>query len=626
MALGLSDEQRRALELTGGNANMFAPPAEEPLDFAPVAEPPVQAAATEAARTSDWRSGTVPAIEEAEATRLADGPPAPEQLAAESAAYLAATGKRTDDRSADEIRNSTADFTGDTGQGYTSVGANGMQQTWKNGKMVEEKPMPDMSNLHLLGTQPGDPVQRNRSRQGPVPVDDVEDRIWNPNASSRTLRGEQTAGQNRALELEEQTKGAIKAEGAERKAAELNELRAIQREGREGVAQRVALNREQKQQFEQRMLQRMDEISDKIRNPPKDTMGMVMGIIAAAMSAGGNGGAAALVNGIGQAMNTKMKKWEAGLAADQAELGHLKTMFGMQNDDSESELKQEAQLSSLAVAEFDSALRQVGEETQSKEARAIAEQARLDLRNKYVQHSLDIRQRAATQQAAAQQDQELYKFIASQPTPEARAAAAAQFGSKGQAVLQNIQKSDKGAADIDSTAAGTEKTRIEAAKAAFDIGKGPGGKVDSDVVGSHVPGGYQVVDEGAWRNTPEPVRTAFVKAQGALPGITSKLERLKQMMATHGTENWPTDAKREMEALYGGALGDIKEVMELGALDNGVERLVQKMLPDPTGYNMGLGNWVENGPAKIDQTIQFLRQQAGARARTFGLGTALKAK
>jgi len=432
MAIGLTDEQRRALELTGGNANMFADTgAEEPLAYEPPPEP-AQLAATEAARTSDWRSGTVPGIEEAEAARLADGPPAPETTAPPAAQVSAPAEEPTPELQAEQPAQAPAQ---------------------KPRQARKAAPAP---------------------RQESVPVDDVEDRIWNPNASSRTLRGEQAAGQNRALDLEEQTKGAIKAEGAERKAAELGELRNIQREGREGVAQRVALNREQKQQFEQRMMQRMDELSDKMRNPPKDTMGMVMGIVAAAMAAKGDGRGAAISQGLGQAFGGKMKKWEAGLAADQQEIGHLKTLYGMQNDDSESELKQEAQLSSLAVAEFDSALRQVGEETQSKEARAIAEQARLDLRNKYVAHALDIRDRAAQQQAAGRQDVDLYKFIASQPTPELRAAAAAQFGSKGQQVLQNIQKSDKGAAEIDSTTASTEKTRIEAAKSAAEIG--PDGK------------------------------------------------------------------------------------------------------------------------------------------------------
>lgn len=326
--------------------------------------------------------------------------------------------------------------------------------------------------LQTAPTKPTRPVQRPAATVAPTtteaptaPAEPVEQRDFNRKASSGTLQNELQEGQNRTLDLVEQLGdkehgGLVRAEGAEAKAGELGELRQIQRSRRENVTSRLDLNRAQKDEFEARINAKIDQMSDKMRNPPKDTMGMVMGIIGAVMSAGGKGGAASALQGLGSALNSKMRNWEAGLAADDAELKNLRGMFDMQNNDSESELRQEANLSALAVAEFDSALKQVEQTVESKEAKEAAALTRLTLRQQAAQHMLDIRKRAA----GAQREQEIYQLLASAPTAEKRAALAGQFGALGQKVLQNIQKSDKGMADINQTVTDTQKAQAETAK------------------------------------------------------------------------------------------------------------------------------------------------------------------
>jgi hypothetical protein len=314
---------------------------------------------------------------------------------------------------------------------------------------------------------PVEEVSFSEDEAAPVEGQDVEDRDFDPTVGQKSLKAEQTGAQNRALDLATE-KGEIQATGADRGADELERLEGIKRGGREDQLARRDTNRAQKDDFERQALDRLNAMSEKMANPPKDTMSKVMAIIGAALTAKGNGGGAAAAQMLGGLIGDKTKQWEQSIAADQTMAKNLMEMAKWQNDDTNNELDQEKMFSSLAVGEVDAALKKIELETGSAEAKRAAEEARNTLRNQFVGHQMALNDKQAAAQAgmkrSAQEDM-LYQIISRGQTPAERAALASRYGKVGQRVLQDIQKSDQNAANTDKTLAETAKTDAELAAA-----------------------------------------------------------------------------------------------------------------------------------------------------------------
>lgn len=328
------------------------------------------------------------------------------------------------------------------------------------------------------------PVQPTAPQQEVAPVEQVnapppiEQQSFRPSAGSRQLGNEVTQGQNRALDLASQTGsvdgkggmgGEIKAEGLERQADLLGQLEQERKGRRENVVGRVDANRGQKDELERKMFEKLDAISAKEKNPPKDVMGMVMGIIGAAMT-GGRGGQAMQM--LGHAIGSKTDQWARELESDKADVNRMKGMFDLQNDDSNNELSQEDKIATLAVGQFDAALKKVEAETDSKLVKAAAAQTRNDLRMKYAAHQMDIN---ARRQAAGSNDA-LWKLTTEQLSG---LMAQGKLGKEGQAILTEKLKREQanraGEAEIEGKIAGAEKARADAIKAANEAGQ-PGAK------------------------------------------------------------------------------------------------------------------------------------------------------
>jgi hypothetical protein len=429
------------------------------------------------------------------------------------------------------------------------------------------------------------------------------------------LRAQSLAGTNRAMDLVTEA-GDIKSEGDAKSADLYGQLSSEKREVLDAAKSRVAGNRGQKDELESKLFQQIDSISERQKNPPKDTMAMVMGIVGAVMAAKGNKGGAVAAQLMGQALGSKTQSWANGIESDKENLGHMMKMYGLQDSDSDNELDQAAKISALAAGQFDAALKQVAATTDSKEAKRAAEQARLGLRQQAVSAQMSIDLRAGK----LKQTNALYNLIASQPTPELQAQVAAANGKAGQAILQDVQKSSAGgiknAADVvgvQKTLADIEKSKAEAAKLA----------AETSGTGSEVVGGYKVANPSVWASVPAPAKAAFAKGQGSMPGLIATLTELKGLIEEHGTETLPGPVKSRMQALEAAALGGIKEASELGALDNGVANLVARQIGDATAWNMGLGNLVENADKRIGSTIADIQRSSAAKAATYGLESAL---
>lgn len=327
---------------------------------------------------------------------------------------------------------------------------------------LQQQPAPALQQQDPVAQPTPTPVQE----AAPVEPPQVEDKSWNPRAGAGQLSGDVAQGQQRALDLVTQ-QGDVKAGGSDRQAELYGELEG-QRKGRLDTAtKRLDGNRGQKDALEREMFAKLDEISEREKNPPKDVMGMVMGILGAAMAAKGNQGGAVAASMIGQAMGSKTQQWQRELESDRASVGRMKTMFDLQNDDSNNELDQESKVSTLMAGQFDAALKKVGAETDSKEIKVASEAARNELRLKYGQHQLSIKQR----QAAAAGNDELWKLSIQDLSS---LMAQGKLGKEGQAVLTEKMKREqgvrKGEADIGQTEASAAKAAADADKSRQEAG------------------------------------------------------------------------------------------------------------------------------------------------------------
>lgn len=428
---------------------------------------------------------------------------------------------------------------------------------------------------------------------------DIEDRTFNPRAGLSQLKTEHTAAQNRALGLTTE-KGDIAAEGSDRSAATLGELRNERQAGRKGVEDRVAINRRDKDDLEKRMRAQLDEIERRIATPPDETVARSHAILGAAFMAAGGDDPQKSFDLFNQGVARRKEELRDMFAQRQGLFTDYVRMYGLQNEDSAAELDQEKALQTLATSEYDAALKQIAAETDSKEYRRAAEEARNKLRDGFVSEGIA----AAQRQAAAGAES---KYWTTPLDQLAALNAEGRLPKAGQKVLAERVKTDQA----------TRKNEADIADKWADANKKNGAGGPS--AGSEVLGGVTVTKPAVWSSLPAPVQTSFTKAAGAMPGLLATLTKLRDMYKEYGTETLPTEAKRQMEALSADALGQIKEANELGALDNGVANLVSRQIGDPTAWNLGLGNLVERGDVKIEETIRAVRNNFGRKAATYGL-------
>lgn len=448
----------------------------------------------------------------------------------------------------------------------------------------------------------------------PPPPQQIEDKAWNPNVGRGQLQSEVTQGQNRALDLVEQTGGGkdgrggmISAEGAERQAELYGQLEDQRKQRNDTSVGRVEGNRAQKDALEKEMFRKLDEISEREKNPPKDVMGMVMGILGAAMTAKGNSGGAVAAQMIGQAMGSKSQQWARELESDKAAIGRMKTMFDLQNDDSDHELDQEQKISALLAGQFDAALKKVGAETESKELRANAEAARNELRSKFAQHQLAVEQK----KAAASGSDALWKLSIEQLSSM---MANGQLGKEGQAVLTEKIKREQGqrAAEV-----GMEKDQAAAAAqlAAADKDRAQGSGKSLNVPGLKPLEGATVQD-----------RQEAQKILSAQQQLDSSLAILEKLQGSADANDRATyNIQRKL------ALGSMNSLANAGVLNPGEVADWNEKFPmhvydnvsNTVGWNpiSNVGNAIKNISTDEEQVLRDMRSvfrgKSDAALRTY---------
>jgi hypothetical protein len=443
------------------------------------------------------------------------------------------------------------------------------------------------------------------------PTQGIQDTPFNPRASSAQMQREFAAGQNQGLDLA-QRGGEIQSEAAMKNA----EAAGVLRDRREAGYQRAMGAQEQLGSDEDRYRAMADrhlaEVSRQVKAPP-EKRGEILQIIGAMLAATGSRGGNALGTGLsmlGQRMDATVAEWGQKIAANQTAFGMALKAAASARDGAQTRVKLEQGLADLAYGVYASAIEEAKQEATSAEAVQAADVLQLKLRQGYLADTLKIRQRAQQGVAASKRQQERDALI-NMPLPELAQLVRAGYGGElANDVYLERAKEDQGIRKTEAEIAAIERSGRESA--------GP-------QVGSAVVGGYEVANPQVWSSLGEGTRSDFAKGVAAVPGLIRDLTELKAMIKRHGTETLPGETKSRMQALSAAALGGIKEAASLGALDNGVAALVSKQIGDPTAWNFGLGNAIEQADTRIGETIKSIQQNAQAKAAAYGLRPAIPA-
>jgi hypothetical protein len=264
--------------------------------------------------------------------------------------------------------------------------------------------------LEMLGSgyRVPEPAQRelppNPYEEPPRPPR-VSEQPFNPNAGTRHLRNEYTAGQNEALDLKGR-QGEIASQGFDAQAAAAGEMEQQRREGFSRVQQRVDENRTQQRAYEAQAHERFNRISQLVDAPPDQSRGKVLRIIGAVLSATDRGAAVGRgLQMLGQSMAGDVQGWAQQIEAQKMAQGSALAMAAHEQGDSEHELKTEQALADMGFGVYSASLERIKAEAASQEAVRVADELQNGLRQKYVEHQLDINARSAAAGAQRQRSQ-----------------------------------------------------------------------------------------------------------------------------------------------------------------------------------------------------------------------------
>jgi hypothetical protein len=426
----------------------------------------------------------------------------------------------------------------------------------------------------------------------------VSERSFNPNVGTPQLMREQTAGQNEALDLK-QRQGDIASESFDRQAQAAGEFEQRSREGLNRAQQRVDENRQQQRVYEQQAHQRFQRISELVDNPPDESRGKVLRIIGAILGATDQGAAVGRgLSMLGQSMAGDVQGWARQIEAQKVAQGSALEMAQHQQADSEHELRTEKALTDMGFGVYGAALERIKAETNSQEAKRVADELQNGLRQKYVEHQLDLNARSAAASAKNQQgraDDALWNM----PLDAlAEAISNGTGGKRAQEIYMQRSKNSQGVregeAKIADLTASTEKKQREAIE----------GNTNEEVL----PGYVTTVGLG-------PADKTAIRANAmGIDDIVADIGRLRQIRERNQGGTWNADDEAEAEGIRGRMSTKLSQLNGAGAPSEGERELFAKQIVDPTGFYM------RKNPTEIyDRMAKDLRAGFEAKLKSIGL-------
>lgn len=472
------------------------------------------------------------------------------------------------------------------------------------------------------------PVDIGQGQPQPNPyevaeADGVEDLPLDLSKSSRELQGDVAAAASRDLELLQERRDL--------KDAYLGQQQAIENKRAEVGAESLGRQRDTADatrgtgdEYRKQMEAELAAMQEKMANPPKDTVGMVFGLISTLAALSGKAQGAAAITGLGNIVNQRMKKWQGEIASNQAGMEGLGKLININELQGKNREAAEAELAKASAVEIISAAAAAKAQATTADQVAAADLAINEAKRVYSASEL----KARAQAAAAARRAKIYDAIGRAQSAEEREAIAAANQDVGQSVLRDYLKSQGQSAevagktvDVEKGVAEIGKTQAEALAAQADAAKKWRG-AQAGAPGSMVAGGRRVVNPEIWEGIEPATKAKYEQGATAANEAMLALKSYQDFIKKHGTES-VGEGRAQAEALSMQAKLKMKEAANLGAWDAGSADALSQMLGDPAAWT---GNTFQAIPQRIDLITKQLRDEQNARAAGLGLSNITEAE
>jgi len=370
--------------------------------------------------------------------------------------------------------------------------------------------------------------------------------------STRALQGDVAATKSRDIELLQEQRDI--------KDASLTQQQAIESKRAEVGAESLGrqrdtadTTRETGDEYRKQMEAELASMKEKMANPPKDTVGMVFGLISTLAALSGKAQGAAAISGLGQIVNQRMKKWQGEIASNQAGMEGMGKLININELQGKNRETAEAELAKASAVEIISAAEAAKAQAKTADQVVAADLAINEA--KRVFSAAELKSRA--QAAAARRRAQIYNAIGSAKSAEEQDAIAAANGQVGQDVLRDVRKTQGQTADV-------AKKTMDVEKTVADIGK-----TQAEATAAQADATKKLRDAQKG-TTDKPMTEGDYKADAIVSGFVPAYQRLQSIVArgdevNRGAtkETWLPDLFRSEQTLQQRA--DIK-ALGLGVL------------------------------------------------------------
>lgn len=385
-------------------------------------------------------------------------------------------------------------------------------------------------------------------------------------------------------------KGFLAADSLQRQADIQGEKAASVRESLAETRKSVEERRGQQRNFEAMAMERLQRITALADNPPEEVTNKARVIMGGLLNFASGGRVSDGRKAMGEALAADVERWKAEISANKALLDATLDMSKHAGGEAERDARLDGALLEYGFGAYNAAFEQEKLTAQSQEQRRQAEEAQRTLEKAYP-----------------------LARMWTMPIPELRAyMAKGELGEEGQKILAERVKTDQGTREgeleITGKSVGIQKTQAETEKLRREAG--------GQAPGVRVAGGFEVADPQIWGNIENSTKTEFEKGASKVPGLVSRMRELRKMVDDNGTEGTWTNEGATMSTLSAGILADYKEAARLGALDNGVAALVEKIVGDANSMTPEV---IANVGARLDQAIKQTQDSTVTNATALGL-------
>jgi hypothetical protein len=367
-------------------------------------------------------------------------------------------------------------------------------------------------------------------------------------------------------------KGQAQARGQDREAS----LRAAAGEylGKRfaDVNQRVDASRARRDELKAAINANLAAGQRALGEAPSTTKSEIMGLVGSVLAAAGKPVGATLARGMGNIMSRDYQRWQMGLAGYETQHKMLNALAKSESEGAASDLHEEQALSTLLAAQMTNGLEQIRSETKSEETKSLIDVGIVEIKKKYMDHSLDVAQRVAQMSW----DQEAHQMSRED---------------------QGMQR---------------QAHRLNQERGAFDLTKSRETEARAPQM-AQIPG---LRIEGDPRTITAPQKTEAVKLLAEQRSVYAQAEAMKKYGAI-----FTPDAAREYEIARTGLIGTLnKREANAGVVNEGEASRWDKRIPSHLGavassafrdkiYNskwtMNLDNVLESATARSEELTRL---------------------